>query len=179
MAISLDTLDAAFRDKVADLLSSCMRDGVVMRPYYGLRHIDDQARLWRQSRSVEEIDAARVRLEQAGAPYLAEVLVRVGPQHGPHVTNALPGLSWHQWGEAVDCFWAINGQAEWSATRIVDGINGYRFYAERARSQGLTAGGLWPSFKDWPHVQLKAAGSPVSAGMSMAEIDHEMRHRFG
>lgn len=179
MAIALDTLDGAFRAKVEELIQSCLGDGVIMRPYFGLRSLDEQAVLWRQSRATEEIAAAVERLQQSGAPFLAEVLQRVGPQHGPHVTNALPGLSWHQWGEAVDCFWALNGQAEWSATKIVDGINGYRFYANRARSMGLDAGGLWPSFKDWPHVQLRAAGSPVSAGMTMAQINAEMKSRFG
>ncbi|MCP4565247.1 MAG: M15 family metallopeptidase [Bosea sp.] len=179
MAISLDSLDEAFRVKVEALLESCLKDGVVMRPYFGLRKPEEQARLWRQSRAIEEIQAAEQRLRQSGAPFLADVLVSVGPQHGPHVTNALPGLSWHQWGEAVDCFWALNGQAEWSPTKIVDGINGYRFYANRAKNMGLEAGGLWPSFKDWPHVQLRAAGSPVSAGMSMAEIDTQMKQRFG
>lgn len=91
----------------------------------------------------------------------------------------MPGLSWHQWGEAVDCFWSLNGSAEWSASTKADGINGYRIYASFAKDMGLDAGGFWHSFKDWPHVQMRSAGSPISAGMTLAEIDAEMHNRFG
>jgi hypothetical protein len=94
------------------------------------------------------------------------------------VTGALPGTGWHQWGEAVDCFWALDGRAEWSTSRLVDGVNGYRFYADKAKVLGLTAGGFWRTLKDWPHVQLRSAASPVAAGMTLAEIDGVMRERF-
>lgn len=178
MAIALDGLDAAFRSKVEDLLKTLTALGVDMRPYFGLRTLEQQAILWRQSRSIEEITAATLKLKNAGAGFLAKVLENVGPQHGPHVTNALPGLSWHQWGEALDCFWSLNGTAEWSTTKIEDGINGYKVYATRAKDIGLDAGGFWGSFKDWPHVQLRNVGSPVGAGMTLAEIDAEMQLRF-
>ncbi|GAK49224.1 hypothetical protein U14_00443 [Candidatus Moduliflexus flocculans] len=54
----------------------------------------------------------------------------VGPQYGDPVTNALPGCSWHQWNEAVDLFWVIDGKAEWSSKKKImlqDGssVNGY------------------------------------------------------
>lgn len=179
MAIDIKDLDPALRSKLDGLLSTLNGMGVEMRPYFGLRTPAEQAILWRQSRSREEIAAAISRLKLGGAKYLAAVLEEVGPQHGPHVTNALPGLSWHQWGEAVDCFWAVNGAAEWSPDRLIDGINGYHVYARKAADAGLDAGGLWNSFKDWPHVQLRSAGSPISAGMTFVEIDEQMRRRFG
>ncbi|MGV8830895.1 MAG: M15 family metallopeptidase [Devosia sp.] len=179
MAIALDGLDPAFRSKAEELLANLIGVGVDMRPYFGLRTLEVQAILWRQSRATEEIKAAIQKLQNANAPYLAEVLHSVGPQHGPHVTNALPGLSWHQWGEALDCFWSLNGSAEWSASKTADGINGYRIYADRATDIGLNAGGHWSSFKDWPHIQLRSAGSPISAGMTLAEVDAQMHHRFG
>jgi peptidoglycan LD-endopeptidase CwlK len=179
MAVALDGLDPAFRSKVEDLLAVLKGIGVDMRPYFGLRTLHEQAILWRQSRSKEEIAAAIQKLHNANADFLADVLKSVGPQHGPHVTNALPGLSWHQWGEALDCFWSLNGSAEWSASRIADGINGYRVYADRAEDLGLNAGGHWGSFKDWPHVQMRSAGSPIGAGMTLAEVNAEMQQRFG
>ena len=52
-------------------------------------------------------------MKDEGAPWLANVLAEVGPQHGAHVTNALPGKSAHQYRLAVDCFWLLNGEAEW------------------------------------------------------------------
>lgn len=100
------------------------------------------------------------------------------PQHGDHVTDAAPGLSWHQWGEALDCFWVVDGKAEWSTTKKVNGVNGFRVYAETAKGLGLDAGGFWGKLKDWPHIQLRAAGSPLAV-MSLADVDREMRSRFG
>src|SRR6185369_14731386 len=94
-------------------------------------------------------------LRDQGAPFLAHCLESVGPQSGDPVTNAIPGLSWHQWGEAMDCVWIVDGAAEWSTTRKVNGVNGYRAYANEAVRLGLTAGGFFRSLKDWPHVQLR------------------------
>jgi peptidoglycan LD-endopeptidase CwlK len=94
------------------------------------------------------------------------------------VTNALPGLSWHQWGEALDCFWVVDGAAEWSTRRLVNGLNGYHVYADEAKRLELTAGGFFRSLKDWPHVQLDKAGSPLGR-FSILEIDAEMKSRFG
>jgi hypothetical protein len=174
----LGLLVDAFRRKVIDLLDRCAARGTPMRPYTTLRSPFEQASLWRQSRSKEEIEARIAELKAAQAPFLADCIVRVGPQRGDPVTNAIPGLSWHQWGEAVDCFWLVDGTAEWSTRKKVNGLNGYQVYAEEAQAAGLTAGGLWSSFKDWPHVQLRSAGSPLGE-MGLVAIDTEMSRRFG
>ncbi|MFS8047042.1 M15 family metallopeptidase [Rhizobium sp. BR 314] len=179
MAVTLDGLEDVFREKIENLLKDLLNVGVEMRPCTSLRTPQEQAKLWRQSRAREEIISAIARLQNGGAPFLAELLNDVGPQHGPHVTNALPGLSWHQWGESLDCFWAVNGSAEWSPSKVIDGVNGYQLYAARANDMGLDAGGLWRSLKDWPHLQLRKAGSPVLAGFSLSDIDAIMKSRFG
>ena len=150
-----------------------------MRPYFTERTPWEQARLWRQSRSIEQITASMADLRAENAGYLADVLQSVGSQFGGPVTNALPGLSWHQWGQAVDCFWLLGRRAEWSSRKLVDGQNGYRVYAEIARDQGLMAGGYWRRLKDWPHVQKSSFGSPRSAGKSLEEIATTMQARFG
>ena len=113
-----------------------------------------------------------------GAPFLAHCLELAGPQNGKLATRAIPGLSWHQWGEAIDSFWVVDGAAEWSTTKQIDGQNGYRVYAEEASKLGLDAGGLWRRFKDWPHVQLRSEPSPLGA-MTLVQIDAEMSRRFG
>jgi hypothetical protein len=51
-------------------------------------------------------------------------------------------------------------------------------YATQARTLGLTAGGFWSSFKDWPHVQLRQASNPGRV-FSLRRIDRAMRERFG
>lgn len=183
MPIDLSQLDDEFRADLDEVFEKCKGLGVVMRPYCGTREPAEQARLWRQSRSRERIETQIAELQQLGAPYLAEVIESVGPQSGRHVTNAIPGLSWHQWGEAIDCFWLVDRDAEWSTTKkatLTDGrlMNGYRLYAEVAGEIGLTAGGLWRRLKDWPHLQ-KHSGSVKSVHPTMREIDREMKARWG
>ena len=178
MAADLELIAPELKDKVEQLIASCAARGLVMRPSAGLRDPFEQGRLWRQSRAIEEIQAAVQRLQQAGAAFLAHCIESVGPQHGDPVTNALPGYSWHQWGEAVDCFWLLDGKAEWSTTKKVDGLNGYRVYADQAETLGLVAGGHWPRFKDWPHVQLRPDSSPVGT-LTALKINAVMEERFG
>lgn len=177
MSIDVSLLVPDFRDKLNSLMSACQGQGVEMRPYFGIRSPFEQARLWRQSRSSEEIALKIAGLRGQGAPFLAHCLESVGPQNGAPVTNAIPGLSWHQWGEAVDCSWVVAGKTEWSTQKKVDGTNGYRVYAEQAQALGLDPGGFWKSLKDWPHVQLRAASSPLKV-YSLVEIDKAMMERF-
>ncbi len=179
MSRDMSRLDPAFRTTVDAVLNACLPAGVTMTPYCAERTPPEQAKLWRQSRTIEQIDEAIGLMRNAGATYLAEALDSVGPQHGPHVTNALPGLSWRQWGLAVDCFWRLDDCAEWSSTRRVNGVNGYQLYAQIAQEHGLAAGGLWTSFPDWPHVQKPETASPLSNGTSWVDIDTAMRKRFG
>lgn len=179
MAADLDLLVPDFGKACRELIKNCQARGIEMRPNEALRSPWTQAKYWRQSRSIQEIGAMIAKLKAAGAPFIAQIIDNIGPQHGDPVTNALPGSSWHQWGEALDCFWVVDGKAEWSTTKKVNGLNGYRTYAEEAAKLGLTAGGLWTSIKDWPHVQKRAAANPLSGGgLTWPKIDAEMRARF-
>jgi peptidoglycan L-alanyl-D-glutamate endopeptidase CwlK len=178
MPPKLDDLDSKLRPAGQQLLELCADQGIVMRLNETVRNPIDQARLWRQSRTTEQIKAKVNALRTLGANFLADCIERVGPQHGEHVTNAPPGLSWHQWGEAFDCFWVVDGEAEWSSEVLVQGQNGYRVYARIAEKQlGLTAGGLWKTFKDWPHVQLREEDSPGDL-FDITEINAVMKERF-
>ena len=78
----------------------------------------------------------------------------------------------------VDCFWVVDGAAVWSAKQLVNGQNGYQVMVAEAQKLGLTPGGGWASFKDWPHVQLRPDASPLTT-MSLAQVDAEMKQRFG
>lgn len=179
MPPTLEDLDIQLRPTAQKLLARCAAEGVTMRLNQTVRGPLEQARLWRQSRTIEEIKAKVLSLRGIGADFLADCIESVGPQHGEHVTNAPPGFSWHQWGEAFDCFWVVDGKAEWSTELIVNGRNGYRVYARIAEKElGLTAGGLWKTFKDWPHVQLREQDSPANV-FTTADINATMRQRFG
>src|SRR5258707_1340603 len=124
----LAQLDPDFAAVVRQVLAATEAKGITMRPNSAARSPWEQAKLWRQSRSTEQIRAAGQQMKDEGAPWLADVLAAVGPQHGDHVTNALPGKSAHQYRLAVDCFWLRNGEAEWQD------MTGYRIYATQAQS---------------------------------------------
>ena len=164
-----------FMERLERALAACEADGVTMRVYCTDRSPSEQARLWRQSRARAEIDAALRHLRDGGAPWLAEILASVGPQHGKPVTNALPGLSWHQWGLAADCFWEVDGRAVWS---VGGHNNGYKVLAMRAKIEGLTPGGYWVQ-KDWPHVQGPPDNSGPDRTRTLAQINDEMKERWG
>ena len=178
MSRDLEDLIPEFKTKVEQLLSQCEQVGYPMRPFFTLRTPFEQGMLWRQSRSSNQVQDKIQELRDKGAEFLAFCIESVGPQNGRHVTNAIPGMSWHQWGEAVDCFWLLDGNSEWSTRKIVNGKNGYANYAELAGNAGLDAGGLWSSFKDWPHIQFRKISHPGKI-FNLQEIDAEMKQRFG
>ncbi|MGR9051612.1 MAG: M15 family metallopeptidase [Gammaproteobacteria bacterium] len=177
MSRDLNDLVPEFREKVETLIAHCNDSGYPMRQFFTLRTPFEQGKLWRQSRSSHDVQKKIAELRDSGAGFLAHCIESVGPQDGRPVTNAIPGFSWHQWGEAVDCFWLVDNQAEWSTRRQIDGKNGYMNYADLARSMGLTAGGFWKSLKDWPHVQFRKESGPGRV-FSLQEIDKEMEKRF-
>lgn len=174
---NVDDLVPEFSQKAKSLITNCKNRGYGMRPFATLRSPFEQAKLWRQSRSREEIQDRINEYKHKGATFLAYCLESVGPQEGRRVTSVGPGFSWHQWGEAMDCFWLVDRKAEWSTRKKINGLNGYHVYAEEAVALGLTAGGNWSSFKDWPHIQLRAASNPGRV-LTIEEIDREMEARF-
>jgi hypothetical protein len=161
----LAQLDPDFAAVVRQVLAATEAKGITMRPNSAARSPWEQAKLWRQSRSTEQIRAAGQQMKDEGAPWLADVLAAVGPQHGDHVTNALPGKSAHQYRLAVDCFWLRNGEAEWQD------MTGYRIYATQAQSFGLTPGMFWTTFVDPPHLQHGSMDSLPSHSWAMIDAD--------
>jgi peptidoglycan LD-endopeptidase CwlK len=178
MPADLTLLVPAFKAQVEILLMNCKNKGIEMRPSDTVRSPFAQAKIWRQSRTTEEINKKISELKNNNAPFLAHCLESVGPQKGDPVTNAIPGLSWHQWGEAVDCFWVVNNKAVWDLETVVNGLNGFMVYANEAKKLGLDAGLFWSNFKDSPHVQLRKASNPTKV-FSLQEIDQTMQQRFG
>ena len=177
MSRHLDLLIPEFKLKVEELLFVCEESGYPMRNFFTLRTPFEQGKLWRQSRPTEVVQNKITELRNNGAGFLAYCIESVGPQEGRHVTNATPGLSWHQWGEAVDCYWLLNGNSEWSTRKKIDGKNGYVNYGENAKNMGLNSGGYWSSIKDWPHVQLRSESNPGKI-FSLTEINQEMETNF-
>jgi hypothetical protein len=181
--MSRDILDLVpeFRAKQQQVYDTCAAQGIIMVPYCTVRSVIEQAILWRQSRTKAQIDNRLAFLREQGAPFLADILDGVGPRSGPQVTGALPGESWHQWALACDSYWSVNGTAIWSPDKYLEigssTVNGYRAYALIAQQGGLTAGGLWKGFQDWPHTQHRK--EKVTDLYTWKEINDRMKERFG
>ncbi len=178
MSRNLDDLAPTFGIKVDSLLEQCERKGIVMRPFFTLRTPHEQARIWRSTRSTEEVQDSCDELLRDEALFLADVLWKVGPQSSPagirgHLTRALPGQSWHQWGEAIDCYWydPVGRVANWDAGGL-----GYRIYAEAAKEAGMEAGFFW-RMKDAVHVQRPRR--KVLDEYDWPAVDRNMQARFG
>ncbi len=171
----LSALEAEFGQAAAELLKACEAKGARLRPFFTVRGPGVQARLWCQSRSGEQIAAEASAMRRAGAPWLASLLDVNLAATGPRVTHALPGLSWHQWGEAIDCFVVgANNQAIWTPSHPH-----YRIYATEASRLGLEAGAFWVKFSDAVHVQKRKGANPLRAGWTWPRIEEEMKRRFG
>lgn len=143
-------LQPEFRKKVEQLIINCSEKKIIIRPYTTRRSIWLQAQLWRQSRSIVKIEKEITRLKNSNANFLAYVIRNVGPHDGLLRTMAIPGLSWHQYGLAVDCYCERNGQAVFDREYI-----GYKIYREEGLKLGLFLGPEW----DWCHLQAEE-GSP-------------------
>lgn len=171
MRFDAERLEPKFASLCRKLIYICGAKEIKLKPYSGVRGPREQAKLWRQGRDTKTIEEMIIKLEEREAPFLAQCLREVGPQNGPFVTNALPGESWHQWGEAMDCFVLDN-----NGMPIEDGQDlQYKEYGEVARDLGLTAGVFW-KFADPGHVQLRRDG--VRMYYSWPEIDRIMKAKF-
>ncbi|HET9228104.1 MAG TPA: M15 family metallopeptidase [Thermoanaerobaculia bacterium] len=133
----------------------CAEAGIELLIYCTLRDTHEQARLYRQSRTKEQVQVKIDQLKARGFPALAQVLKDVGPQKsGPKVTGAGPGESFHQYSRAYDCVPIVNGKPVWSSA----GENGklWAKVGQLGKKAGLEWAGDWTSFREFPHFQLTA-----------------------
>lgn len=168
LRFSLSELDSDFAATLKVVLEDCLKKGYKMVPYDGIRPPIVQGGYWRRSRSASVVQKKISDLRAAGADFLASAIEDAGPQNGNWATNAIPGYSWHQWGEGVDCYWEKDGKVEWND------LEGYKVYAAIAEPNGLVSLG---SIGDWVHVQKRSGR--IGSNYSLSEINVEMEKRFG
>lgn len=150
---SLETLQPAFAEKVRELLRLADQRGLELLVYCTYRSAEEQARLYRQSRTLRKITGMADHLRyDYGRADLAQILMDVGPQYGAHVTNAAPGMSIHQYGMAIDSVPMRGGKPVWGAEDDND-LALWREYGDLASACGLEWAGNWVSFTEFPHVQ--------------------------
>ncbi len=161
-----------FRIKIEELDKECLSSGLKFVNYFTLRTPCVQGKLWRQDKSKAVIGAEVARLVAADCAFLANCIMDAGPQTGPWATNAIPGLSWHQWGLAVDSYVEVNGIPDWKHPTA------YKTRADIAVSLGLTAGYYFSAKKQDPgHIQMYP--QEVLSLYTLKEVDDNMKERFG
>lgn len=164
----LPVLSTDFRLRVQETLRICEGDNLHMLPYCTLRTCEEQARLFRKTRTLQEIRQKQQSLRDRKLPFLADVLDVVGPQAGElgrHVTKAGPGESWHNYGLAVDCVPLKDGKAVWE-----ESAPEWKTYGEAARIAGLQWAGTWQDFREMPHIQSLPFPNPITHYKDPAKI---------
>jgi len=140
------------------IVGGCANEDVDIMIYCTLRPLEEQARLYRQSRSRVEIKHKIEKFRNRGLDFLADILQHIGPCHGPHVTNAAPGESWHGYAEAFDAVPMIGGKPVW---KYEDAPFEWNMYGSMAKEAGLNWSGDWKSFKEIAHAQKRHGSNPL------------------
>ena len=145
----LSDLVGTMEARAEALVAKCDMAGIDLLIYCTLRSLEEQARLYRQPKSADQIHAMADKLRNVYMrPDLGEILLSVGPQSGPKVTNAAPGMSAHNYGLAFDCVPLVNGKAQWSSKAPE-----WQEVGRLGQSLGLEWAGSWTSFREYPHFQ--------------------------
>jgi hypothetical protein len=183
MAADLTLLHVDMKSKIDETYTQLRFYGYEFIPVFTLRNPWIQARLWRQSRSSEEIQKAYNKLVAGGAEFLAHILRDVGPQNGRWATNALPGLSWHNWkpAVAVDSVYKKDGKLLWGENdpgltneQKIDVRQAYFKYRDIGEALGLTC---LDEIHDIGHMQLYSYEIPHK--YSLAEVSKAMEVSWG
>jgi peptidoglycan LD-endopeptidase CwlK len=153
----LNDLQPAVKEMAELLLDRCQQEDLDILIYCTLRTFEEQAKLYRQSRSLDQIkkkaEELRTKWER---PDLADLLMDVGPQFGAKVTFAGPGQSMHNYGLAFDSVPMRNGKAVWGSKRQAD-RDLWLKYGALGVEVGLEWAGNWTKFIEFPHMQQPGA----------------------
>jgi peptidoglycan L-alanyl-D-glutamate endopeptidase CwlK len=149
----INDLVPAVKEMAERLLVRCEEEDLDILIYCTLRTNEEQAKLYRQSRSLAQIKRKAEELrDKWGRPDLADLLMDVGPQYGAKVTYAGPGQSMHNYGLAFDSVPMRNGKAVWGSRREADRELWLK-YGELGVEVGLEWAGNWSRFIEFPHMQ--------------------------
>ncbi len=153
----LADLTHGVNEKALDFLTIAEKRGSDVLIYCTWRSFEEQARLYRQGRSLAAIQNKATELrERYFRPDLAKILMAVGPQHGNKVTNAGPGQSLHNYRRAFDGCPIIGGKPVWGHETPEEKAL-WSGYGEMIEACGLEWGGRWTGLIDLPHAQEPGA----------------------
>lgn len=149
----LSDLHPDTRRKVSTFLALAEDAHFPVLIYCTYREDEEQARLFRQGRTISEIVAKAEELRtEYGRMDLAKLLMDVGPQYGRRVTNAGPGQSLHRYRYAADGVPLRDGKPIWD-DEVPEDKAAWARYGELAEAAGLEWSGRWQHFKETPHIQ--------------------------
>jgi len=148
---NLHDLVPSVATKAKQIVWLCAEYKVDLLIYCTYRTVEEQARLYRNGRSLPAIRKKAMELERTyGRKDLAEILMDVGPQYGDRiVTWAGPGQSMHNYRLAFDAVPIVDGKLQWA----IDATE-WRVYGRACKEVGLEWAGTWVLNKrEFPHAQ--------------------------
>jgi peptidoglycan LD-endopeptidase CwlK len=170
MGADLNDLKPDFRGKVNASLAVLVGEGMIFRPYFTLRDPVTQARLWRQSRSGAVVQQQIQSLRAQGCDFILRCFDKAGPAEGPWATNALPGQSWHQYGEAVDCYLVdASGHPDWESPK-------YARFGQVGDANGMWWGGHFGDDDHWQNRRTEPSGVYGSLKQINDRLEQDWSH---
>lgn len=139
----MNELHPAFKARVDLWLADVHAAGHEILIVETRRTMDVAEAYYAQSREPNE--TVNILRAHAGLP-----LLKLQTDRYAKITDAMPGLSWHIYGLAVDFVPMSNGKCLWSYS---ENSVEYAEIAKLAEKHGLQWGGEWRSFKDYPHIE--------------------------
>jgi hypothetical protein len=160
---SLDDLVPEFQEKIQQMIENVAARGIKIVPYSTLRSPLIQAQNYCIGRTDTQILNIIRTFQNLGCENLRVIMQfalstrKKTTIKQKIITNALPGQSWHNWGEAVDCYVENPpGKADWNHPE------GYKIMQEEAEKLGLTSGGSFKRLVEPVHTQLRPGSPPAS-----------------
>lgn len=155
----LNDLIPEVKQRAELVIAQCLAEKINLLIYCTFRSLEEQSKLYRQSRTKKQIDKKIKYYQSLGFSFLADILISVGPQEGvigKHVTNAGPGESYHNFHRAFDSVPLIGGKAMWQINHP-----SWQVYGNAVVNAGLEWAGNWKKFKEYPHAQLGLGSNPL------------------
>ncbi len=154
MPYKLSGVQPEFLVKIHNLHLECESNGLKILTYCGVRTVNEQNKIYRQSRSTNFILTKASNLEITLGYRFGEALLRIGPQkNGPRVTNAAGGQSWHNYGYAADSVPIVNGKLIWD-TKHPRNMELWQLFGKCVREVGLYWAGDWEGdLVEYAHCQ--------------------------
>jgi peptidoglycan L-alanyl-D-glutamate endopeptidase CwlK len=173
----LNDLIPSFRTQIDKLIINCAKKKIKIVPYSTVRGPLIQARNYCVGRTNLQLNAILEHYKQLGCKNMEKVLtlaVNELPKRRKSaekiVTRALPGQSWHMWGEAVD-FYIEDPKTKkpnWTTPK-------YSILQKEAEALKLTSGGSFKTLVEPVHVQFSSLPAP---NHSYFNLDKFLGERF-